>query len=626
MCPTDPEALSAYSRYMLCWICPECGRDCSPAVRECPACAQQQQVQSHAQSNLAQNVTQNVTQGVLSMAESLRAVPSLPLLEPASQQYLLFGLTNGHSSVSSHSAVMLEEDPAVPAGETIDGLVRPLVESAKAPSPKFTELRVPDEPPASPAIVELASPPAAAQPPVAAPSNGARPNPFLARVAQIAELRIPLRAPLAPASPVKSASLPAAEPPAALAPVKAEPVTPRVPQVKFVELAVSQIPPLKTAPRVESEKLAPARPGQNAPCMALPTTFRTRTVRIIGHPATSAKRSPSVASLVPLAGPSSQPIAFSKLRIAESGPFAAAKPQSPELKVAAEPFCAAAGFVEQAGVLSEALQLQAESLLDEIKSGIDAVETKIQAIVATFQTQPKLALLAAPSAIVTAPAPPDLQWMKMPRPKFAAHKPTDRKCDRAIAPPQKLPLAGPCLTPELQNYIEAPAVERARAKNGIGLPAWIVSLVIATSLFLAIGVALQYLSTNREAKAAVVPTPAPAAPSAPVAPLFEQHPFARFIEVTGLRVVADTNHRSQVQYIVVNHSATQLSGMTIQIAVRSSVEPASSKPLFTVSAVVPSLGPHQSKEIRTDLDSELRNSAIPDWEYLRTEVHIGTQN
>jgi hypothetical protein len=66
--------------------------------------------------------------------------------------------------------------------------------------------------------------------------------------------------------------------------------------------------------------------------------------------------------------------------------------------------------------------------------------------------------------------------------------------------------------------------------------------------------------------------------------------------------------------------------MTIQIAVRSSVEPASSKPLFTVSAVVPSLGPHQSKEIRTDLDSELRNSAIPDWEYLRTEVHVGTQN
>jgi hypothetical protein len=566
------------------------------------------------------------------MVESLRAVPSVPLLEPASQQYLLFGLTNGHSSASAQSAVMVEEEPGLPASETIDGLVRPLVESAKAPSPKFTELKVPDEPAEPPAIVALAprpesQNPAAAQPPVAATPNGAKPNPFLARVAQIAELRIPLRAAVAPASPVQSTSLPAAEPPAPSAPTKTEPVTPAVAPVKFVELAVPPVPPLRTAPRVEPAKLAAAPPpGVAAASITQPAPFRARTVRIIGHQPKSAKPSPSVASLVPLAGASSQSIAFSKLRIAESGPFPTTKPQSPELKVAAEPFCAAAGFVEQAGVLSEALKLQAESLLDEIKSGLDALETKIQAIVATFHTQPKLALLAAPSAIVTAPAPPDLQWMKMPRPKLAAHKPSDRKCDRVIAPPQKLPLAGPCLTPELQNYIEAPSAERARARNGIGLPAWIVSLVIATSLFLAIGVGLQYLTTNRAAKAAVVPTPAPAAASAPAAPAFEQHPFARFIEVAGLRVVADTNHRSQVQYIVVNHSATPLSGMTIQIAVRSSVDPASSKPLFTVSTVVPSLGPHQSKEIRTDLDSELRNSAIPDWEYLRTEVHVGTQN
>jgi hypothetical protein len=577
-----------------------------------------------------------MTNGVLSMVESLRAVPSVPLLEPASQQYLLFGLTNGHSSATTQSAVMIEEEPAVPASETIDGLVRPLVESAKAPSKTFTELKVPDEPPEPPAIVELAGPPApmaesqnpaAAQPPVAATHNGAKPNPFLARVAQIAELRIPLRTPVAPASPAQSTSLPAAEPPPPAGPGKTEPVTPPVPQVKFVELAVPPVPPLRTAPRVELRKVSSVAPSdRTAPDITLPAPFRARTVRIIGHQPASAKPSPGVASLVPLAGPSSQPTAFSKLRIAESGPFAATKPESPKLKVAAEPFCAAARFVEQAGVLSEALKLQAESVLDEIRSGLDAVETKIQAIVAAFQTQPKLALLAAPSAIVTAPAPPDLQWMKMPRPKLAAHKPSDRNCDRVIAPPQKLPLAGPCLTPELENYLEAPPAERAGKKNGIGLPTWIVSLVIATSLFLAIGVAMQYLATNHEAKAAVVPAPAPAAASAPAAPAFEQHPFARFIEVTGLRVVADMNHRSQVQYIVVNHSATQLSGMTIHIAVRSSVEPASSKPLFTVSAVVPSLGPHQSKEIRTDLDSELRNSAIPDWEYLRTEVHVGTQN
>src|SRR5208282_3482937 len=104
---------------MLCWICPDCGRDCSPAVRECPSCAQGQA---------------GVTNGVLSMVEQLRAVPAVPLLAAAPEQYLLFGLTNGHSSVATETAVMAEEDPSIPAGETIDSLVRPLVESAK-PAP-----------------------------------------------------------------------------------------------------------------------------------------------------------------------------------------------------------------------------------------------------------------------------------------------------------------------------------------------------------------------------------------------------------------------------------------------------------------------------------------------------------
>jgi len=552
------------------------------------------------------------------MMESLRAAPSVPLLTAAPEQYLLFGLTNGEPSAVSQSAVMLEEEPAVPARETIDGVVRGLVESVE----------VPKEPPA---IVALApapesQTPIAVQPPVAITANGAKPNPFLARAAKIAELRIPVRTPVAPAAPVPN-RVPAIEPPAPAVPAQSEPVTPAVSQVKFVELAVPAAPPLKTAPRVPSPKLkSAAPPDKTPPAFAQPEPFRVRRVHFIGHYPTSAKLSPRFASLVSIAGPSLRPIAFSDLRIAESVPFDAGRVVAPKLKRTDEPFHAAAALIEQAGAVSRALELEAESLLDEIKSGLDAVESKIQAIVAAFQMQPKLALLAAPGAIVTAPAPPDLQWMKTPRPKLAAHKPSDRKCDTAIAPPQKPPLAGPCLTPDLENYLEPLPLNRARKKNGIGLPAWIVSLVIATSLFLVFGIGMQYVSANREVKAAVVPATAPAPASVPTAPIFEQHPFARFVEVTGLRVVADTNHRSQVQYIVVNHSATQLSGMTIQIAVRSSVEPASSKPLFTVSAVVPSLGPHQSKEIRTDLDSELRNTAIPDWEYLRTEVHIGTQN
>src|SRR5580658_1562220 len=154
---------------MLCWICPDCGRDCSPAVRECPSCAQGQTGVDEAAVTQAAVTNAGVTSAVLSLVEQFRAVPAVPLLESGPQQYLLFGLTNGHSSVTTGTAVVLEEDPAVPARETINSVVRPLVESAKAapveiaPAPPIALLNLPAtesrvEPPA---VAPVAAAPAA---------------------------------------------------------------------------------------------------------------------------------------------------------------------------------------------------------------------------------------------------------------------------------------------------------------------------------------------------------------------------------------------------------------------------------------------------------------------------------
>ena len=84
------------------------------------------------------------------------------------------------------------------------------------------------------------------------------------------------------------------------------------------------------------------------------------------------------------------------------------------------------------------------------------------------------------------------------------------------------------------------------------------------------------------------------------------YPFAQFVKVSGVRMVMDLNRRAQIQYLVVNHSDTALENIGLKIAVRPGATTAGREPLFTVSARVPMLGPHESKEIRTDLDSDLR--------------------
>ncbi len=589
------------------------------------------------------------------MVESLRAAPQVPLLTAAPQQYLLFGLING-GSANGHStpktSVLTEEDPSVPAGETIDSLVRPLVESAKTspsngtgahpieaePPPselaelaRHLDLPAEDEP-AEPAAktaphIPDANPPAAA-PPAEAPAPAPQPTAFSAPAIQIVELAIPPAPPAITSHAAEPASLPPAKP-TAMAPASVpEPAAPPALNVSFVELPAPPALPTQTAPPVKAEKPAAAKPAATiATLPAEPTAFLARAFQIVKRaiPAAGAMRIAGAAKSVSVSA--AKPIVAAAPTPTNSAPFTAPAPKFPTFAPVVEPFCSAAGVAVSFGAISRALELHAENLLDAIKLRLEAYESEIRAIVSTFDARPAVCLLAAPGYLVEPPAPPDLQWMKAPRPAIPGSKPGDLKFNSVIAPAQNIPLAGPCLPAELKNFIEAPPARSKRPKKGIGLPAWIVSLVIATSLFLGAGALLQYLAANREAKAAtVVPVMGPAAPSAPAVPALEQHPFARFVEVTGLRVVADVNHRSQVQYIVVNHSATQLSNMMLKVAVRSSADPAGAPPLFTVSTVIPSLGPHQSKEIRTDLDSELRASAIPDWEFLRTEVHVASQN
>src|SRR5262249_1674741 len=126
--------------------------DCSPAVQECPFCAQQQQ-------------QDRVSTEILAMVKSLRNVPSVPLLTAAPEQYLLFGLTNGDSIVTKGTAVLFEERQAYPARETIEITVRPLVESAlveSAPGSVAAAIEV------DLATLSAAQPPLTGTPPISA--------------------------------------------------------------------------------------------------------------------------------------------------------------------------------------------------------------------------------------------------------------------------------------------------------------------------------------------------------------------------------------------------------------------------------------------------------------------------
>ena len=269
---------------------------------------------------------------------------------------------------------------------------------------------------------------------------------------------------------------------------------------------------------------------------------------------------------------------------------------------------------EATEALLGAIQLQAEALVDTIHAEVEAERAAIRAVVASFCQCCSTSLLAAPAEIVTAPAPPVFDWIRRPRQVLQPLPPPPAEnLVRRSAQPQPLTLAGPCLAPELRNLAELQGPGRSRKPRAF--PGWVASLMGAMLLVLLAVTSLQYLSSQNDAKATT-----PTGQRTAAAPNTEA--LDKSVEISGLRLATTWTGKQQVRFLIVNHSAQDLSGVTLQVVVRSSDAGPSNAPILVIHAPLHSLGPYQSQEIKTALDSEIPASALSDWQSLRTDVQV----
>ncbi len=279
--------------------------------------------------------------------------------------------------------------------------------------------------------------------------------------------------------------------------------------------------------------------------------------------------------------------------------------------------------VETAEDIRRAAELQAQIVLDSIAQQIEAERAGIGVILASFAERPAARLLGAAEEVVTAPAPAFLEWIRASAPVILPAGPKDLEAAFITGGPQSPTLDGPCLPPQLKNLTENQTARQRPAKTRNRLATLMLSCLIATGLLLGAVTLLQYFSTDRDAKAAATTASNSARTTSGAGD--SALAWSRFVEVAGVRVINGANHRPQVQYIVINHSSKELTGLGIRLALRTGNDSSSSAPLFTVFSKVPSLGAYQSREIRTDLDADLRTSSVPDWQSIRTDVQVSAQ-
>lgn len=97
------------------------------------------------------------------------------------------------------------------------------------------------------------------------------------------------------------------------------------------------------------------------------------------------------------------------------------------------------------------------------------------------------------------------------------------------------------------------------------------------------------------------------------------HPLAKQIEVTGIRLRMPKAGQAEVQALVVNHSAAEIAGMGIDVALFAK---GTNKEIAVFPLKVKSLSPFGSVELSAKTKTEVSAIDLPDWQFLEARVVI----
>jgi hypothetical protein len=191
-------------------------------------------------------------------------------------------------------------------------------------------------------------------------------------------------------------------------------------------------------------------------------------------------------------------------------------------------------------------------------------------------------------------------------------------------------LPGPMLTRRLVKFMDRelasipPAFLVAKKRL---IPGW-----MATALILGTLLGAGFTSVISVVRPAAEAKPSPAVqdniPPAPVAPApdvssVSAAPLVKAIEVTGFRIQMDPAKKSEIQYLVVNHTATRFPGVTVYVTLYTADSKAGQPPLCKFQFTAPNLAPFQAKDMTSAIERVTRPVSLPDWQGLRASVDIG---
>lgn len=102
----------------------------------------------------------------------------------------------------------------------------------------------------------------------------------------------------------------------------------------------------------------------------------------------------------------------------------------------------------------------------------------------------------------------------------------------------------------------------------------------------------------------------------------DKNPYAKYIELSGIRVLEKSPGHLEVRFAVVNHSEADLGEVKLNVNLRTTAANPGDPPLVSFEATIPSLGASELKMMTIDVPTKLRVYELPDWQFVKADFQI----
>jgi hypothetical protein len=191
----------------------------------------------------------------------------------------------------------------------------------------------------------------------------------------------------------------------------------------------------------------------------------------------------------------------------------------------------------------------------------------------------------------------------------------DKMETREIVPPLDVPQEAAVAAPS------APRVQAAETqrKSATPTPTWLLTILFFFAI-LGIGSAvyygIQYFRSDRQSTSTGLDSAANTARTKLTSPL------QKSIEVVGIRLVENKNHKPEARFVVVNHSNTEIAGLAATVTIWASTARSEEDSVGTFQFKLPAIGPYESENLNAPFSTKLKMSELPDWQNATPDVQI----